>query len=106
MPTLGDKVYKLRKSKGLTLEKLAEAIGASKSAMWELENRPATRPSAERIEKLAAVLGVTTTYLLDESQENPSPAVEDEAFYRRYQQLEPDTKKKLQEILEVLNSKS
>lgn len=106
MPTLGEKVYKLRKNKGLTLEGLADQIGASKSAVWELENRPTTRPSAERIEKLASVLGVTTTYLLDESQDEPTPAVEDEAFYRRYQQLEPDTKKKLQQILKVLNNKT
>lgn len=106
MATLGEKIYKLRRNKGLTLEALAEAVGASKSSLWELENKPMARPAAERIEKLAKVLEVTTSFLLDDSQDEPSADVADKAFFREYEKLDEPNKKKLREILKVLDSKS
>ena len=36
---LGDKIRDLRKEKKLTLDKLAELTGSSKSYIWELENK-------------------------------------------------------------------
>ena len=56
MPTLGEKVRTLRKKAGLTLEQFAEQIGASKSSVWELENKEKARPSADRINEVAKVL--------------------------------------------------
>lgn len=44
---LGRKVRDLRQEKGMTLEQLATATGSSKSYMWEIENKPVARPSAE-----------------------------------------------------------
>jgi transcriptional regulator with XRE-family HTH domain len=45
---LGEKLRELRKQRGLTLEKLADLAGLSKSYLWELENRESQRPSAEK----------------------------------------------------------
>jgi len=36
---LGEKLRRLRKEKGYSLDKLAELSGSSKSYMWELENK-------------------------------------------------------------------
>ena len=58
MSTLGEKIRTLRKKAGMTLDQLADAIGASKSAVWELENKVKVRPSAERINELARVFEV------------------------------------------------
>lgn len=44
---LGEKLRDLRKQRGLTLEKLADMAGLSKSYLWELENRESQRPSAK-----------------------------------------------------------
>jgi transcriptional regulator with XRE-family HTH domain len=106
MATLGEKIRTLRKKIGLTLDQLATEIGASKSAVWELENKVKARPSADRINQLARVLKVTPEFLMnDESGEVPSETVADTAFFRRYQDLDAPTKQKLQQILEVLDRK-
>ncbi|HYD14657.1 MAG TPA: helix-turn-helix transcriptional regulator [Allosphingosinicella sp.] len=104
MPTpLGDKIKQFRREKGLTLEQLAQATGSSKSYMWELENKDVARPSAEKLERIAEVLGLTSAFLIDASQTDPSEDVADTAFYRRYQKLDPPDKARLQRILDALS---
>ncbi|KWZ44585.1 XRE family transcriptional regulator [Burkholderia savannae] len=105
MPTLGEKIRTLRKRQGLTLDQLALQISASKSSIWELENKEKARPSADRIDAIARALGVTSAYLLDDTQTEPSRKVADEAFFRKYEQLDEPVKKQLQDILEVLDRK-
>jgi transcriptional regulator with XRE-family HTH domain len=104
MPSLlGTKINELRRERGLTLEQLAQATESSKSYMWEIENKDVARPSAEKLEKIADALGVTATFLMDASQMQPSEAVEDTAFYRKYQKADPGVKEKLKRILDVLD---
>ncbi|RFU47565.1 helix-turn-helix domain-containing protein [Paraburkholderia sp. DHOC27] len=105
MPTLGEKIRTLRKRQGLTLDQLALQVSASKSSIWELENKEKARPSADRIDAIARALGVTSAYLLDDTQTEPSKKVADEAFFRKYEQLDEPVKKQLQDILEVLDRK-
>ena len=106
MPTLGEKVRTLRKNAGLTLEQFAEQIGASKSSVWELENKEKARPSADRINEVAKVLGVTPEFLMNDDVAEPSIDVADEAFFRKYQSLDNGVKQQLQEILSVLDKKA
>jgi transcriptional regulator with XRE-family HTH domain len=106
MPTLGEKVRTLRKKAGLTLEQFAEQIGASKSSVWELENKERARPSADRINQVAKVLGVTPEFLMNDDVAEPSIDVADEAFFRKYQLLDTGVKQQLQEILSVLDKKA
>lgn len=102
MPTaLGEKIRKLRKEKGFTLEKLAELTESSKSYIWELENKNMPRPSAEKIGKIAAILGVTSEFLIDSSENSPTPNVVDKAFFRKYEKMEPDVKEKIRSIVEA-----
>lgn len=96
---LGDKLRELRKEKKLTLEKLADLAGLSKSYLWELENRESQRPSAEKLTALADVLGVSTAYFFEEDVRAPEEKHLDEAFFRGYQKLEPDAKEQLRKIL-------
>ncbi|WP_175926470.1 helix-turn-helix domain-containing protein [Burkholderia cepacia] len=105
MPTLGEKIRTLRKRQGLTLDQLALQVSASKSSIWELENKEKARPSADRIDAIARALGVTSAYLLDDTQTEPSRKVADEAFFRKYEQLDEPVKRQLQDILEVLDRK-
>lgn len=106
MSTLGEKIRTLRKKAGMTLDELADAIGASKSAVWELENKVKVRPSAERINELARVFEVTPEFLMNEDADSqPGHAVADTAFFRRYQQLDEPVKRQLQDILKVLDNK-
>jgi len=102
MPTaLGEKIRQLRKKQGLTLEKLAELTESSKSYIWELENKNMPRPSADKIGKIAVILGVTPEFLMDASEGSPTPNVVDEAFFRKYRKMDPAVKAKIRSIVEV-----
>lgn len=96
---LGEKLHKLRKERGLTLEKLAEIAGMSKSYLWELENRESQRPSAEKLTALADALGVTAAYFIEDDVRAPEEKHLDDAFFRNYQKLSPDAKEQLRKIL-------
>ncbi len=96
---LGEKLKKQRKAKNLTLEKLAEMAGLSKSYLWELENRESLSPSAEKLASIADALGLTTTYFLENDNRDPIEKHLDEAFFRSYQKLENDDKEQLRKIL-------
>jgi transcriptional regulator with XRE-family HTH domain len=98
---LGDKIRTLRKQKKLSLEQLAELTDSSKSYLWELENKDAPNPSVEKIAKIAAVLEVTTEFLLTESAATPDEEVIDEAFFRKYKSMPEETKRRLRKILDA-----
>ena len=99
--TFGERLKRLREAAGLTLEKLAEMVGSTKSYLWELENKPNIRPSAELVYKLARALDTTVGVLMGEvAPENASE--QDQVFFRKYQPLKPGTKKRLSRIMDVL----
>lgn len=101
---IGEKIRAERKRLNLTLEQLAERSDSSKSYIWELENRPVVRPSAEKISKIARILEVTTEYLLDDSKDSPVASDRDLAFFRKYTNLDSDKKAQLEAILKVLDA--
>ena len=99
--TLGQKLRELRITKGLTLERLAELTGSSKSYIWELENRSPPRPSAEKLSKIAERLGTTIDYLLDDDDEVSPADAADASFYRKYRKMDAPTKEKIRGIVDL-----
>src|SRR3954451_17179916 len=91
----GQRIKDLRTKKGLTLDQLAQETGSSKSYIWELENKNPPRPSAEKISKIASVLGVTSDYLVDEEESIPTADAVDQAFFRKYRKMDPNTKERI-----------
>jgi len=65
------------------------------------ENKDAPKASAEKVAKIAAVLEVTTEFLMTESVASPDEAVIDEAFFRKYKSLPEPDKKKIRRILDA-----
>jgi len=98
---LGDKLKKLRKDKGFTLESLAKAAEVSKSYLWELENREVKSPSAQRLTSIADQLGVSLDFFLDEDVREPEERHLDDAFFRGYKNLETTEKERLRKILDA-----
>lgn len=98
---LGEKLKALRKEKGLTLEKLADLAGLSKSYIWELENRESQRPSAEKLNALGKQLGVDAVFFLEDDVRAPEERHLDEAFYRDYKDLEAEDKERLRKIMDT-----
>ncbi len=80
--TLGERIYSLRKARGLSQEELADAVGVSRQAVskWELGE---SQPEVDKVVLLAQALGVTTDQLLlgvepqEEEAVSPAPPVPD-----------------------------
>lgn len=100
---LGEKIRDLRKEQNLTLDKLAELTGSSKSYIWELENKNPPRPSAEKLSKIAKQLGVTIEYLLDDQNAVREADAIDAQFYRKYKNLPDETREKIRRIADMWN---
>lgn len=100
---LGEKIRAQRKLLKLTLDQLAEKTGSSKSYIWELENRPVVRPSAEKIARIAEVFGVTVEFLLDNEKLEPSTSEADQVFFRRVSQLDPARRAQLEKFLKAID---
>ena len=98
---LGEKIRRLRKDKGLTLDKLAEVSESSKSYIWELENKSPPRPSADKLAKIARALDTTIEYLMDEGESVSAEDAADARFYRQYRQMDATTKEKIRRMVKL-----
>lgn len=77
---IGDRLKELRLKKGHSLQQVADAIGASKAHIWELEASRSTNPSLEMLQKLASHFDTTVAYLIDEPEGELTKA---DQFFRR-----------------------
>ena len=98
---LGDKIRRLRKDKGFSLDKLAELSDSSKSYIWELENKNPPRPSADKLAKIADQLDTTIEYLMDEGESLSSEDAADAKFYRQYRQMDEATRAKIRKMVKL-----
>lgn len=64
--SFGLKLNRLRRERGLTLADVADALGVSKPTVWAWEKGKA-RPLPERLEPIAAALGVSPDDLIEQS---------------------------------------
>lgn len=103
---LGEKIRRLRKEKGLTLDRLAELAESSKSYIWELENKSPPRPSAEKLAKIAEKLDTTLEFLLDEGEGVSQEEAADARFYRQYRKMDSTTKDKIRQMVKLWGEES
>ena len=61
--TIADRIQSLRKSKGMSQEELADAVGVSRQAVSKWESEQAT-PDLEKVVIMSDIFEVTTDYLL------------------------------------------
>lgn len=67
MPTIGDNIARLRRTRGVTQEQLAEAAALSVDTVSKLERNERTAARMETLGRLARALGVSTTALLGDA---------------------------------------
>ena len=82
--SLAMRLQNLRTSKQQSLQEVADAIGASKAHIWELEKGTAKNPSIELVRKLADYFEVSISRLVGES---PDEDGDDEDLLVIYRQL-------------------
>lgn len=69
---LGEKLFKLRKEKGLSQENLAEQIGTTRQAISKWENNQGF-PEVEKLLQLSNIFEVPVDYLLKDDKPLHSP---------------------------------
>jgi transcriptional regulator with XRE-family HTH domain len=77
---IGDRLKELRVQRGQSLQQVADAIGASKAHIWELESNRSRNPSLDLLQKLAGHFKTSVAYLINEPEGDLSRAQE---FFRR-----------------------
>jgi transcriptional regulator with XRE-family HTH domain len=61
---IGERIKRLRTSRGLTQTEVAERSGVPQSLISRLEGKTRDNPSADVLKRLATCLGCTTDYLV------------------------------------------
>ena len=100
MKDIGTRIRSLRKSKGWSLEYLAEKAGTSKSYLWEIEKgRTNGGVSAVWLRDVAIALGTTASHLIGEETQVVG---EDKAFIKAYMKLPDHEKWIMRKLLPVI----
>lgn len=97
--SLATKLQKLRTAKRESLQDVADAIGASKAHVWELEKGTAKKPSIELVRALAEHFGVSIASLVGEA---PDEATDEEqllVMYRNLKALDEKDRLVLEDII-------
>lgn len=91
------KNYRLRSGK--SLQELADAIGASKGHLWDLESGNSKNPSADLLKKLSDFYKVSVATL---TGEEPGTDTDEElkVLYRQFQDLDGPDRDMIQAIIE------
>lgn len=97
--SLATKLQKLRTAKRQSLQDVADAVGASKAHVWELEKGTAKNPSIELVRKLADHFGVSIASLVGEA---PDEATDEEQLLVMYRDLKSLGTKERELIEEVI----
>ena len=99
----GTRLRRLREAKKLTLQQVADAVGCTKAYIWELEMKDGQRPTAERVQKIAQVLGVKMEDVMGTPMEQaPDASPEDVIFFREYGEMTDEEKDRYRQALKIM----
>lgn len=99
-----DRLKDLRQKKDQSLQEVADAVGASKAHIWEIENGKSRNPSIELLRRLASHFGLSVSALIGE---NPQSA-DDEAlvFYQSFRRLSKGDREVLKTVIDGMKARS
>jgi transcriptional regulator with XRE-family HTH domain len=102
--TLGRRIARLRRDRGLTQVELAERLGITQPAVSDYENDD-TRLSAEAVIQIARILGVSADELLGIKETSSSPgSPRNRRLYRRLQEIEKLPRRDQQALLRTIEA--
>lgn len=97
--SLATKLQKLRTAKRESLQDVADAIGASKAHVWELEKGTAKKPSIELVRALAEHFGVSIASLVGEAPDEANDEEQLMVMYRDLKGLDEKDRLVLEDII-------
>ncbi len=87
--TLASKIKTLRMKSGKSLQEVADAVGASKAHMWDIERGASKNPSLDLLTKLADFYRVPIADLVGENPKATGEPQELVVMYRDLKELDP-----------------
>ena len=106
MAFAGETIRLLRIAKRQSLQQVADAVGASKAHIWELETGKSRNPSSELLERIAAYFDVSVSHLLGEGPKAAGASPELIAMFRDLQKLDPDDLEFVRGIMKMMQEKA
>jgi transcriptional regulator with XRE-family HTH domain len=93
-------------SKRLSLQEVADQIGASKAHIWDLETGRSKNPSIELLTKLAKVFSVSVADIIGENPSGDDEEPQLKAMYRELKDLSPSDREAIQQMMDHLISRN
>ncbi|MGB6053963.1 MAG: helix-turn-helix transcriptional regulator [Burkholderiaceae bacterium] len=103
--SIGARLAELRLKKGKSLQEVADAVGVSKTHVWQMEKGRSENPSSELLKKLSDYFGVTLEYLAGTSGAVSLVDAEAQQFFRDFKSLSETERQILMQTLEVFKNK-
>lgn len=102
--SIGARLKELRVKKNKSLQELADAVGASKAHIWEIERGGSKNPSMDLLTKLAEYFDVSVSYLVGEQP----PSEEQEeliVLYRDLKELDEGDREAIRTLMKRFKEK-
>lgn len=103
--TFATKLKSLRIRDGRSLQQVADAIGTSKTHVWDMEQGNSANPSREMLVKLGAYFRVSVSELVGENPNAADEPSELVALYRDLKSLSETDRKTIEAVMRSLKSK-
>lgn len=103
--SIGARLAELRLKKGKSLQDVADAVGVSKTHIWQMEKGKSENPSTELLKKLADYFSVTVEYLAGTDGAVSLTDAEAQQFFRDFKSLSEKERAILMQTLEVFKKK-
>jgi transcriptional regulator with XRE-family HTH domain len=103
--SLGAKLAELRLRKGESLQDVANAVGVSKTHIWQLEKGNSDNPSIELLKNIAAHFAIPLSYLAGAENDASLQDVEAQQFFRDFKSLSEAEQTVLKQTLELFKKK-
>ena len=103
--TIGSRIARLRKDKGMTQKELAEALGVTQPAVSDYENDEIGLESI-RIVQLAQILGVSADEILglEKAGKTTSVGIKNRRLFRQLQSIEKLPKRDQETLLRTIDA--
>lgn len=102
--SIAAKLKELRVKTRQSLQDVADAVGASKTHIWDLETGRSSNPSIELLTKLANHFKVRIADLVGENPEGEGEAADLVALYRELKELSSDDRETIRVLMERLKT--
>jgi len=100
--SFGARIAELRRQKGESLQKVADAAGVTKTHIWELERGRTGNPSLSVIQNLADHFGVSIASLVGEDIDATDKEQELGRMFRLAGKLNDEERRTIEEMMESL----